>query len=135
MRGAQVACAEIRSGSSASAARIFRTQTRRGCSRIAEQFVAAPAKPAKIPGDGIAAAAAKPAEIPVGGTGAAAGATLAADGPEPIASTAEYLDAVQASLDLRVKPDASDTVWTQILEAIIGKSLDPPAEQAAPQAE
>ena len=44
-------------------------------------------------------------------------------GPDPIASTAEYLDAVQASLDLGVKPDASDPVWTQIVEAIIGKPL------------
>ena len=32
-------------------------------------------------------------------------------------------------------PDASDKVWMQILEAIIGKPVDPPAEQAAPQPE
>jgi MoxR-like ATPase len=56
------------------------------------------------------------------GTGEA-DATASGDGPVPIASTAEYLDAIQASLDLNVRPDSSDTVWTQVLEAIIGKPV------------
>ena len=43
----------------------------------------------------------------------------------PIASTAEFLDAVQASMDLKVSPRPSSKTWQAILEAILSKTGDP----------
>ncbi len=44
----------------------------------------------------------------------------------PIASTAEFLDAVQASIDLNVPPRPKDKTWQAILESILSKSGAPP---------
>jgi len=52
----------------------------------------------------------------------------AADGKPgtPIASTAEFLDAVQASIDLKVPPNARSKTWQGILESILSKRGGPP---------
>ncbi len=44
-----------------------------------------------------------------------------------IGSTAEYLDAIQASLDLRISPDPTDAAWAQIVQAIVGSHDPSPA--------
>ncbi len=41
------------------------------------------------------------------------------------ASTAEYLDAIQASLELEVNPSPKNKTWQSILNAIVSKAADP----------